>query len=93
MPKLLVLQEKIACMKQKSPIRVVIKTKSEIKMTSSEDLFDTFKHVISNVNGIEEPIYGLKIHVEYAPGVWIDVMRYLRLGLQAEEKEARNTKK
>lgn len=91
MPDLLILQEMIACMNEEKPIRVVIQTKSDTKIRRSKDLFGTVQHEISNVNGNDKAIYGLKIHVESAPGVWIDVMRFSRLGLQEKAKEGQNT--
>lgn len=87
MPENHVLQEMIAYLNVEKPIRVVIESRSELKIRRSKDLFGTIQHSIAHVDGTDKGIYGLKIHVECAPGVWVDVLRFSRLGLVAEEKE------
>lgn len=91
MPKKLVLQEIIATLNEGRPLRVVIETTSDTKIRRSKDLFGTNQHQITHVDGNDRPIYGLKILVESAPGVWHDALRYSQIGLQAEAKEALKT--
>lgn len=75
------------------PTTVVVESRSETKITRSKDMFGTISHKISHIDGNDKPIYRVKLLVEFAPGVWIDAIRYSRLGLLAEAKEAQNTGK
>lgn len=74
--------------REEQALGVAIVSQTETKVRRTRNIFGGTEVLLHRLDGTDRPIYGLKIYVESAPGVWLDVLPYSLKGLREAVKEA-----